>query len=394
MVDGKWLFKDFSSGYGGSLIDFVMLREGLGDVSSAMSRINELGAAQGAAVDTAHETADATRGRERASCDVAGLYRRLRANDVTPCVEYLRSRAIAAEVINDLRDAGMLVHNRCKGQSYCCFAVHDPHGVLQCLDNHQIGGGGKFVLGRKHAFSRDWTVLAQSETVFVTEGVIDYLSVKTLEGTQTPGVAILGRDIRIDAAWFGAAKVIMSALDTDEAGVSACFDLQAAFGDKEVSVYHMEGHKDPNAYAQAIRDGHKVNVTPTNRRRREIYEDYLRTPNKSDVAAKWGINRSYMYEIVHKCQSAIDECERQPPGPRGGGGKPATLAQALRRIEELEAARIDAEKEKELYYARSEFLKVRLKFCELDNAELRGIKRADDGVESIPGRQIKKKRRK
>lgn len=400
MVEGRWLFKDFSSGYGGSLIDFVMLREGFSDVSSAMRYISQLGGESvsvhippgpGAVLPPEPGAAPPPKPRY----DITTLYRTLRANDVTPCVAYLRNRAIAGDRIDDLCDGGILLHNKRGGRSYCCFAVYDDAGRLQCLDNHQIGGDDKFVLGRKHTFSRDWPTLAQSESVFVTEGIIDYLSVKTLEGNELPGVALLGRDIRIKPEWFASAKVIMSALDSDDPGVSAFFDLQAAFADKEISVYHMEGSKDPNEYAQSIRDGHKINVTLTNRQRREIYEDYLRTPNKSSVAAKWGINRSYMYEVVQKCQKAIDESERRPPGPRGDTeGKPQTLQEAWQRIEQLEAARIDAEKEKELYYARSEFLKIRLKFRELDNAELRGEKQPDEGTESAPKRQIKKKRKK
>ena len=41
-VDGHWLFKDFCSGYGGSLIDFVLLREGFSQVSEALNHIGRL----------------------------------------------------------------------------------------------------------------------------------------------------------------------------------------------------------------------------------------------------------------------------------------------------------------------------------------------------------------
>jgi transposase len=395
-VEGRWLFKDFSSGHGGSLIDFVMVREGLADAAAAMSWIAQRcrGAGGGDVAPTrAAETADAPAGARERGYDVGALYATMRSNDVTPCVEYLRGRAIAEPLIEELRAAGVLLHNRYKDRSYCCFAVHDAVGTLRCLDNHQIGGDGKFVLGHKHVFSRDWERLPVSEAVFVAEGIIDYLSVKTLEGAELPGLALLGRDVHIERKWVKAATVIMSALDSDDAGVEAFFDLQGAFMDKEVSVYQMEGKKDPNEYAQAIRAGHKPHHEFTNRQRREIYEAYLRAENKSTVAAKWGINRSYMYEVVQQCKKSIDDAPRRPPGPRPKkGNKPTTLEEALERIEQLEAARLDAEKEKELYYAKSEFLKVRIKFCELDNAELRGEVVPDDADEAPVQRQIKKKR--
>lgn len=180
-VEGRWLFKDFSSGYGGSLIDFVMQRENLSDVSAAMSWINR--SVSTAPVNAGNGVCSLVAGpvtAPRKSYDVGALYETLRNNDIGPCVEYLRGRAIAQPVIDDLLTAGMLLYNRYNDRSYCCFAVHDMAGTLHCLDNHQIDGDGKFVVGHKHAFSRDWECMPRSEAVFVTEGIIDYLSVTTL----------------------------------------------------------------------------------------------------------------------------------------------------------------------------------------------------------------------
>ena len=42
LVEGRWLFKDYSSGIGGSIIDFVQRIEVLPDVSAALKRIREL----------------------------------------------------------------------------------------------------------------------------------------------------------------------------------------------------------------------------------------------------------------------------------------------------------------------------------------------------------------
>ena len=38
-VDGHWLFKDFSSGHGGSFIDFVRIKENVSEVNDAIQHI-------------------------------------------------------------------------------------------------------------------------------------------------------------------------------------------------------------------------------------------------------------------------------------------------------------------------------------------------------------------
>jgi len=66
---------------------------------------------------------------------------------------------------------------------------------LKCLDNHRIDGPEKFVLGRKSIYTRDWEVLSRSDEVFVCEGIIDYLSVKTMEEDNLAGLALLGNQL-------------------------------------------------------------------------------------------------------------------------------------------------------------------------------------------------------
>ncbi len=53
-------------------------------------------------------------------------------------------------------------------------------------------------------------------------------------------------------------------------------------------------------------------------------------------------------------------------------GKPSTLEEAQKRIEELEAAYEKEAKEKEILYCRSEFLKLDLKWANIEAAEVRG----------------------
>jgi hypothetical protein len=78
---------------------------------------------------------------------------------------------------------------------------------------------------------------------------------------------------------------------------------------------------------------------------------------------------------------------------RPAKGKPATLEEALARIAVLEAAYERKATEQEEQLCRAEFLAIRLKWAEIEAAELRG-----EAVDEEKGRrkkpQIKKKRSK
>ncbi len=72
LVGGHWLFKDFSSGVGGTILDFVRMKEKLGTFAEALKAVRELLSApvwQKASSDA--EAAKADR-----SYDVEELYRR------------------------------------------------------------------------------------------------------------------------------------------------------------------------------------------------------------------------------------------------------------------------------------------------------------------------------
>ena len=251
-VEGHWLFKDFSSGHGGSLIDFVLLKKGFGQVSEALSYIE-------------HQLSDELEEGKMevslplpsssplSSCktyDVEGLYNRFRGNDVKRCREYLLSRGISEETVEELCRRELLVHNDYQEHSYCCFAVFNAAGKLCCLDNHQIEGEGKFVLGQKHPFSLDWKELPISDRVFVTESVIDYLSIKTIEGFEFRGVALLGNVVNFSSEIFGSAREIVSALDGDRGGFRAFLDLEEKYNDRMLRVYDFGVSKDANEYFQ------------------------------------------------------------------------------------------------------------------------------------------------
>lgn len=388
--DGHWLFKDFSSGYGGSIIDFVLLKEEFSNISDGLAHIHRLLGDKGSGLNQTpygHPICSESPQREY---EIKEIYRKLRTNDLDICCKYLTKRGISDEVIDDLCEEGILFHNHHQGHSYCCFAVFDRTGELKCLDNHQIDGERKFILGKKDIFTRDWENLPGAEVVFVCEGVIDYLSMKTLEGMSLPGIALLGNMVRFDTELFKSARVVMSALDGDAGGVSAYLDLQEKFPDKEFSVYDFGTCNDPNEYLKAVKEGKDVtNLTAQDKL--SLYKEFMSAENKSEVALKWGINRSYMYQIVKECEEMIlGGFSDRHPG-RKSGYAPATLDEAIKRIAILEEEKRHEAKEKERFYARSEFMKLRLKWAESEARELRGEPIANDHVKQKKNHVKKKK---
>jgi len=299
LVEGHWLFKDFSSGLGGSIIDFVQIKEGLGTIRDAWGHIVELisparssVAAQAGMMSKAVSEPFDAEGKSSAGYDVGGLYSRFRGRDVSVCRDYLLGRGISEGLVNALISEGGLVHNRYKGHSYCCFAVRDADGRLQCLDNHRVDGPEKFVLGHKSIYTRDWEVLSSSDQVFVCEGIIDYLSVKTMEGEGLVGLALLGNQLIFDPELLSNAHTLISALDHDGGGYGAFYDLGQQYPDKSIEPYDLEGRKDPNELLKAIKEGKGRRLS--GKKKLKLYHEFIQTDNKAELARKWGIDRSYL----------------------------------------------------------------------------------------------------
>jgi DNA primase len=395
LVDRHWLFKCFSSGHGGSIIDFVRIKENLHSLQEVVAHIAQRISSpflrdDVSAIDDAEREVVCESGSERAY-DILHLYERFSQADISICREYLLDRGIAESLVNELVAEGILVHNRYSGHSYCCFAVRSAQGELVCLDNHQIDGERKFVLGVKSIFSQDWQQLAKSETVFICESIIDYLSVKSLESSPPPGLALLGNQVNFDPTLLSNARSILAALDDDRGGYSAILDLQEQFCDKEMRIYDLEGHKDPNALLMAVRSGKKRKLSA--KRKLELYREFQQADNRAALARQWGIDRSYMYEIVGECDKILLETFSSRSAGRKPAGKPSSLEDAWQRIEELQAQCEQTATECQRLYCRSEFLQLRLKWAEIEAAKLRG-EAVDEEAGVKKKSHIKKKKKK
>jgi hypothetical protein len=373
--DGHWLFKDFSSGHGGSIIDFVMLKENLNSVTDAIkhlhwllnqnrdSNITELNATEMTTVGKAY--------------DVHYIYNQIKNNNIDASRDYLLKRGILASLVDQLIDEQILLCNQHNKVSYCTFAVYDKDKDLRCLDNHEIAGTKKFVLGQKHIFSMDWPQLQQSNRIYICESIIDYLSIKTLDGVSSQGIALLGNQLNgHDLEFLNNAQTLVSCFDNDGGGFSGYLDLTEKYPDKPIEIYELQANqKDINdrllsekqsAAAQRLTAQDKL----------AIYQAFVRGDNRSQLANAWGIDRSYLYKIVKECEETIlNNFNDKRPG-RKSAYDVANRAEARSLIEQLETEKQQLARDKEYYHAHSEFLKIRLKFSDQEVAELRGDKDA------------------
>ena len=225
----------------------------------------------------------------------------------------------------------------------------------------------------------------------ICESIIDYLSLKTLEGCQTVGLALLGNQFKsYDLSVLQQVPVLVSCLDNDVGGFRGYLDLVEQFPGKQIDIYELQPEqKDINARLLSERYAQRAAQLTANDKL-AIYKAFIASDNRSQLAQDWGIDRSYLYKIVSECEEVlVKNFQDRHPGRKSSKEMKST-AEANQRILELEQENQKLAKEKELYYARSEFLKLRLKWSEREVSELQGT-----APQSPPARkQIKKKKRK
>jgi DNA primase len=383
-LGNHWLFKDFSSGLGGSIIDLVGHLEQLSGVGAILRRLEQLSGGHCESVAIEEKSSETSRKYE-----VEQLYHRFRGHNPDVCRRYLIGRGIEEDLVEELITDGEVLHNHYQGKSYCCFAVRNSSGRLECLDNHEIDGPGKFVLGSKRVYSRDWKRLPHSSEAYITEGIIDYLSIKTLEGNDIVGIALLGNQLIFEPDLLVNCPRIISALDEDRGGASAFVDLVDLYPDKEVTHYPLQNYKDPNEFLQSGSRFRRLSPDE----RLGLYRAFQRTDNRSELAREWGLDRSHMYAIVRDVEEMVIEgLSSRRPGRRPMD-QPQSLTDAWQQIENFKEQNKNLSVERDESICREEFLKIRLKWSEIENAELRG-EPVDEKKGVLKKKQIKKKRKK
>jgi len=378
--NGHWLFKDFSSDKGGSIIDLVRDLENLpNDFAGIVERIKMLLADHR---DVAGSTSIWASGGESSSptghTDLDYLLKKIKSNPLEPCQRYLESRAIGEQVIGDLVKREQVFTNIFDHKNYCCFVVRNVRGELMCLDNHQIDGPNKFVLGTKHVFVPDYDALFAAKEVVITEGIIDLLSMKTL--FSATGLALLGNALDFSAEWIHASNKLVLALDNDDAGDRGKEKLRARFPDKEFEEFTVGDYKDPNEVLMAFPEITTKRKKYSSKEKLQIYQEYQRCQNKSGVARQFGIDRSYLNEIIHECDDVLlTHFDQKKPG-RKKVDEPKDLVEALKQIETLKSQNLELAREKEVLYVTNEFNKLKLSW-------------AEQAGTSVKNRHLKKKKK-
>lgn len=168
---------------------------------------------------------------------------------------------------------------------------------------------------------------------------------KTLMEVPIPGIALLGNAVGFDPGLFKNVRLLLSALDSDEGGLRALLDLQERFPETRISVFNLGRCKDPNEYLQAG----KGRTCLTAEDKLTLYKEFMGAENKKEVALRWGINRSYMYQVIKECEEIIlSGFSERHPG-RKSSQAPVTLTEAMERIAALEQEKEHALREKERY---------------------------------------------
>jgi len=371
--DGHWLFKDFSSGYGGSIIDFVLLKENLKGVSDAIKHLQRLlNPNAGSNMPGVPAREITTAGK---AYDVNYIYDQIKDNNIDACGDYLLKRGILPSLVDQLIDEQIVLCNQHNNVSYCTFAVYDKAKDLRCLDNHQIDGTRKFVLGHKHLFSMDWPQLPTSSRIYICESIIDYLSIKTLDGVSSTGIALLGNQLNgYDLRFLNNAHTLVSCFDNDGGGFSGYLDLTEKYPEKQIEIYELQANqKDINDRLVSEKQSAAAqNLTAPDKL--AIYQAFVRGDNRSQLASEWGIDRSYLYKIVKECEQIIlSNFNDKLPG-RKSANDVANKSAATSLIEQLKTENRQLARDKEYYYAKSEFSNLRLKWSEREVSELKGEK--------------------
>jgi hypothetical protein len=124
---------------------------------------------------------------------------------------------------------------------------------------------------------------------------------KTMEGKDIVGIALLGNQLIFEPDLLSGCSRIISALDEDRGGTSAFVDLVEYYPDKEVTQYPLKNCKDPNGLLQSGSRFRRLSPDE----RLALYREFQRTENRSELAREWGLDRSHMYTIVRDVEKMV-----------------------------------------------------------------------------------------
>ncbi|MCP4409911.1 MAG: hypothetical protein GY807_19635 [Gammaproteobacteria bacterium] len=341
-ADGHWVYFDHGSGRGGTVIDAVMEYEGDDDTGRAI----------GTATRMAQEVGLLAQRREPCERpekqDLEGLFKKFCEHDTTLVGDYLVGRGIAAELVERLISSGVVVLNRLQGSAYCCFAVRDAKGELRSLYNRKINGSAKrqkFLLGEQYPFCLDWKKSAEAAKIYLCEGIIDALSLLTLEENACvlglPGIHYVAKA----EDWLPPKAVLVEAFDEDEAGREAAKGLRQAFPNRAIERFDLKGTHDVN---QLLCSGPREDRSAGKLSLDDRITVALSDKSSRELANQYGVHHSRICRIRNEASATLKEAWSQRRRGRQAKPKPSEEVANVRgelaeskRLSELQAMRID-----------------------------------------------------
>lgn len=357
--DGHWVWCDHSDGSSGSIIDLMMRRLKSNDFHVANAAACKLVKQYGMNADT-YSSPKIPAPEED---DWEWLYEKLRANDATPCLEYLTGRGLDQKLVEQLIKEGIVVLNPLDGSRYCCFAVRDATGKLQSLFNRLIDGPAKrnkFLLGRQHAFCLNWEKVAGAKETHLCESIIDALSISTLEPTAVV-LAVPGASFDLSRLELPARTQVIEAFDDDKAGRSAAACLRKLRPDDTVQRFDLHGCHDVNEWLMKNSDRNAPNhvLTPDDR----IAISFDTRPSR-DIAEQYGVHHSYVCKIRREAADLLQEYWQN----KSVGRNPAPPIQE--DVQPVKDKLIEQTKRGDLLSMRNDWLTLQLKFHEERDKEV------------------------
>lgn len=113
----------------------------------------------------------------------------------------------------------------------------------------------------------------------------------------------------------------------------------------------------------------------------QIYKAYQGCQNKSAVARQFGIDRSYLIQIIAECDDVLLSHFDHKKAGRKKAGQVQDVNQAVEQIESLKAKNLELATSNEELYVSHEFMKLQLSWAERDGY-------------TVKNRHIKKKKSK
>ena len=361
--DGHWVYCDHSAGSSGSIIDLMMRKLRTDDVARGCDEARRLACATGVDPAAAPVSTPPAAGPEP---DWEWLHRRLRSVDASPCRKYLIDREIDEDLVDGLIARGTIVLNRTDGCQYCCFAIRDFRGALLSLFNRRIDGASerdKFVLGRQAPFCMDWDALAEADSVYLCEGIIDALSVLTPRPAAN-AIALPGANADPSQLRLPVGARLIEAFDADRAGREAADRLRRHFPDRTIESFDLLGAADFNEYLQRrgwmsdpVKAAAKLSV-------QDRIDIALSDRPSRELARRYGVHHSRICDIRNEASTILKDvwAARRP----GRKPKPQPSEQEIGDDPESK----DLRRKLDLLTMRKEWLDLQLEMHEKRDAEV------------------------